>query len=682
MQLEIPEGIQPINVNSSSPSSAGNATALSNSSNVPTKLEIPEGIKPLESEPKSESVGDKLKSYANAVSMGIHHGAETFLTTLDKVIANKIMNNPGAAEVAQAKYDEDTKRYNEAVDTNKHPLAAGLGNFTAGAIMTSPFLATGGSAVGGLMGGAAADLGAGAMGQSIAKGAGAVLGNAVQGGAMGGVMTTPGQNPNQVWNPEQAKFGAITGAVLTPVQALVGRAFGSAADYEKQAVQLAKQGYAGPIFSTDVPNQGMWNGVKQSLVNNVLSKLPFINKIPGVGVVSARNAQNEGVRDAIESYLNNIANKYPNGSVTQFQNALESANNAAQDTIHQASQEFRDALDSAGITSHNLIKSQPIIDQLLADQSELSRPFKQILQKTKDNITSISNNDLLGSFDQVGFRNGFKQAVYHESERLANFQNNTDAHDQALVLKDLYNNIKQDIEGSIGNNTEALQAFHKFNTTTTAIEDLWGSEHSPMIAKALQSMNADSQGFMTFWKAMNSDSLAPNVAQKYTQMLGQEGKTAIANNQLQQAFESSMDSTGRFNITKFVSSFDPNSQANSPVKDALGGVLDLAKTVAKAQSVKPGGLISDTTRAGLAGGAAYMVPGGRELLGGLTATGAALGSIIAHPPLKNSLMMLNKITGQNPGMSQYLLNKSANQLMKAGIIMTHQPDGSISLDKQ
>lgn len=611
-----------------------------------------------------------------AAAKGWYHGMDIFATTIDKAIARGV-GQKDVQTALQTSFDANTKQYNEDVDTKAHPLASGVGNFAGQATALAPLIALGTAGVPELFGGALAESGAPLVAQAVARAMGTVGINASSAALQGGLATNPGQNPNQIFNTDNARQAGMLGMALSPIQGLIGNKADEATNYEAFKNSLPK---GTTVFSTDVPqNQGLWNSIKQGITNNVLSKIPYLSDIPGIGVNAARASQQQDIANGISNYVSGLAQKYPDGTMQTFSNAIKNSQQLANNTIATTSNTFRQILKATGTDSHMMTETGPMAADLkqVIPEGTFSKNFLPVLDQLQGKVPTSA---LLGTAQS----SGIKQQVWAEAQRLgAMGRNNTAASDASNGLIDIYHSINNDIYSGLNHNQQAQEAFHTFNATTKAVSDLWNVKNSPEIAKAADSLNNNYKGMNTFYNQMVRGSIPQQQLDKYTGMMGQPGIDAIQAQQIQNIFNKNMQDNklnigGFFKDLNNTSPGSVNQTIRQPTRDALQGLQYLAS---KNQAAMGQGLDPATKVAagGLAAGAGYLnAPATAATL----ATGTALGAMIAHPPLMNLLRTLNNFPGMKPGMSQYIMKKANDQLIKAGVILKTMNDGSISVEHQ
>ncbi len=672
----------------------------------------PEQIQSALAPPKtSNSIGDQidqnkdsLASKAMAVVRGTAQGINTIGSTIQKAVTpytykalstldpllNKIGLEARNPQTVQSDFEKETSQYKSDSDVKAHPNYAMGGEFAGNMAWQAPLIAaTGGAGLARTSMSDAAPL--------LGRAAATVADNTALGAATAGLMNHPGEQANQVFDPEQAKTGALFGAALSPLAAL-GSVYSKGAQvYQNYAESLASKGYKGPVFSTDVPNQGgfsqIWSNVKQSIVNNVASKIPILSDIPGIGVNSARKAQLAGASDSVSQLVSGLADKYPNGGLQTFKNAVNNSKQLADNTISDAANKFRTTLLDNNITSHELYNSTPLMEDLLNSGANISKSLKQRLNDVV-NTSSVSTNELLGTADQMGLKN----QVWNEAQRLGKNKADTISFDASNDLKTLYHTLNQDIEQSVQNVPQALESFHNFNTITSNLKELWDPKKAPLIAKAAADVNSSKNAMKSAFDAMQGDSIDPAKYNQYAYMIGQQGRSAVRSQLLTDAFNSSVNNKGNFDITNFLKkvSLDPGSprtQIMKPVQDALEGAQYIAQQANKGlegqkSPITMGQLATATPIAAGAVATAMSNPG---IVGAVTAAPLALGAITAHPPLKNALMMINQLVGKvgienlgpdKMGLATYMMKKASDNLTKAGVIIKTMDDGSIHFDHQ
>lgn len=645
------------------------ASSSSNSSNIGDKI---------------ASAADYIKSGANAFARGAGQSMDSVAATLNKAIAKYTGIGGVKPQDIQDQYEANDKAVNNDPDVKAHSWATGAGRVAGGLIATAPVMAA--------MPESASLFGASTAGKAL----GAVATNTAQGALQGGLMTNPGQG-SDVINTEGAETGALFGAALSPVQGMGNAYAKDAANYETYANQLkSKYGYKGPIFDTDVPaNQGWYNTIKQTMANNLVSQIPFVNKLPVIGMEQGRNVQQSALKDTIANMVKNISDANPNGTYTTFKNQVNNVANSLQDTIAQKGQVFRQQLDNAGITDHALDPSTQIAAQsLLGNSKGVLTPQAQAAVKTLTN-DSATTGDLLGSYDpKNGWTPGAKQQLWAEAQRLGTDPLQTNQYVASQQLKGLYGSVNDDVTKSLMSNPNALTAWHDFNTTTHTNNQL--VENAPLFAKAVDNVNKDSTAMQTFYNALKGKDLDPSTASKYTQLVGPQAMNAVRDGQVQTAFTKAGGQIGQaiqnnfdgntLNLNTFIKQLTNTTPGTSqdtirhPIVQALQGLTNLIQKNQEGIVATKSNPANDTLKTGLIAGATALF--GAPLVGAVLGAPQALGTIIRNAPLKNSLMLLNKLPKTGTGMSQYLLQKANSQLTKAGVVISHDSQNNAILDMQ
>jgi hypothetical protein len=603
-----------------------------------------------------------LQSLVDAAGKGVQQGLDDITSTIAKGLT-KIAPYVGLPELktsdVQALYDKNLASYNADSDTNAHPIASGLGRLGGNLFATAPLGAVGA--------GSGAVTSMGRIAQSAASGA-------LQGGLMGAITNQPGNN--DVLNTSGAKLGAAFGGTLgAGASALMGNYAKNLSNYGDFKDSLSQVGYKGPIFATDVPgNQGVYNSIKESVVNGAISKLPLVRNLPMIGTQSARQAQLDG----IENVLKTMADKYTSidktMSLNQFKNAILKAKSSADETIGLVSSDFRNILNDLGMNSHNMKTAVPLAKDLLQnDNKVLSNQAVNALNSINDYMTT---NSLLGSKEAIGL----KQRIWNEYERLAGDRVDTAAYNASQKLNDLYHNINGDILNSVSASPVAIESFNRFNTVTSGIKTLWDPKNSKVLASAMRDINNDATGMVNFFNKLKNNSLAPQAYDKYSKMIGSEGMGAVQDQVLNNIFKSSIRPNGSINITKLLSSINnsPENLVNTDIKNSLQGLSYLAQKTMQGMSAGKVNSILETAGGAALGAATYLNPA----VQGLVASGSAIGAITAHAPIKNFLLGINKTIGVNEPLSQYLINKASKYINRAGISMILDNEGNVQINKR
>lgn len=658
---------------------------------ISNKIVVPESAY---ADNRTPGVGDRLADNiqtihngTDATMNGIQRGIMDYAATVAKG-TSKALNLDTTPQQLQDQYDKDEVKYN--YQSSEHPILSTLGRLTGNVISSIPATVAGSAlglgAVGSLGAKAVEELGGGAFVSGAARLAGDVVGNAINGGIQGSLMTQAGQGADVI-NQKGMQYGSLFGGTVgTLGQKAIGAYANNLQNYTSYSKDLVDAGYpkSAPVFSTDVPgNQGIYNSIKEGAVNGAINRIPVINMVPGIGTQSARNAQISGLQTALKSMANQYTTAMPEATQQQFKNAILAAKATSDQSISDTSNAFRQLLNQNGITSHNMDTSLPLAQDILNKYSHILPD--NTLETLKSFNNTATTNDLLGTASQAGLR----QRTWAAYQDLADIDRSADptAFNAANKLHDLYHAISADINNSVQGNNKAVEAFNHFNTTTTAQYAIWNKANNPELVKAFQNINNNASGMMTFYNKLVSGKMAISDQAKYATILGDQGMDAVQQGALQKAFQSSKvidpisgTDTGDLNIGKFLSTIN-NTNPNlipSDIKSHLNAIQWMANKVAQGTN-----MASDGTNLALGGavGGALAVSNVARVL---AASGAALGAITAHPPIKNTLMAIDKltqsITGDTP-MSTYLLNAAQKNFSRVGISLIHNADGSIKLDR-
>lgn len=511
---------------------------------------------------------------------------------------------------------------------------------------------------------------------------GGVVKNAISGVVQGAMSTEPGQD--SLFNEAGAKVGGALGAV----GGLFSGAAQKAGAYTKQVNALADIGYNGPVFSTDVKaSQGMWNSLKQGVVNYIAGNIPGIKDIPWVGVGADRKAQLDGVQSALGTMIEQLKNKYPNGNLNTFTAEIKEKRAEALRTINIAGNEVKDGIVSDGIKTLNVNDTIPTIKNLLDEPN-----YSSIDKSLKKNLTNVLQNGELTPNEYFGYKPdngrfvpGLKQQLHAEQQRLAaNTKSDPNAFNASNALGDIITTLKSNVDNNL-TNPDTLEKLHNFNTVAAGIYHAWDPKTIPNVASAAMTLNETDKSLQTAFNKLSSISTKttdPAVTSKYLNLTGEKTSQITKDQFLTNAFENSYED-GKFDISKLldITAPRPGTQAELLVDPQVRTNLENLKWMSD-QATK--GLQSSTagtaTTAGAAGALGlYTHP---VIATAIAAAPTVLGILTAHPPVYRALRALDnmEILGKS-NLASYLVNNASKALTSAGVSYNTLPDGSLNFYK-
>ncbi len=325
---------------------------------VQTQSKPQDLVLPKDLTPGTQEHTSRLEALGKGFTMGLDTIASSLTKLTVKMAPSLFDLKP---EDLQRQYVKEYKEYQADPATNAHPYIAGAGNIAGTLLATAPAAILGGSAVGALGAGAAADAGLGAGIQGAANLAGNVLGNSIAGGVTSGLMNSPTQGTN-AWNPEAAKTGLEFGAGATIAGSALGKVLGTGsqiADMQSSKQALQTIGAKSSRMASDIEG-----GVSKWFANNVLAQLPF----------SGRAAQGHQVGEDFVNYFNALAPGTQDLSRTKIANTL-----------------IKHADDLS-----NMVK--PETTNLTA---EGRKAFQNVLSLTKQDLDPRFNPDVVGKIQQL-----------------------------------------------------------------------------------------------------------------------------------------------------------------------------------------------------------------------------------------------------------------------------------------
>lgn len=639
----------------------------------------------------SQNIGDylhskvqELKSAANAATIGFERGVSTFSSTLQKLITpysskalkaigvpDKYINTP---EQAQQTYNELDRDYQTNPDSVAHPFVSGLANLAGQAAMTAPLqAATGGAA-------SALSEGSSLLGGVIARGAS----NVALGGTMGGLSNTQGQDPNQTFNPKNAAVGMLVGGVLSPAQEALGSFTNSLTKTENLQNSLAQQGFKTRPMASDV-GEGMSGSATKWLSNTVL------NKVPVVGNMGYRGAQGQNLSQDIQNYVGDLSQSTLDSTKAKIANTIQAHADKLDGMENDAWDDFKDALQRSPVPNTGGVPrtlSQPGIDDLLANPASLGTKFKNSIQDLPENMSPEDHLDLA--------RNVWQQ--YKPLQNKINMGNATvDDTETANTLRNTYFNMKDDLGNAI-QGTPAEPAFQTANAMTQANKSLFDPKYNKQLVNAVSDMNDSQRGIDQYVSWLTNPKTNTRDVQTQIGFLGNEGTDAVSQLGLKNMLAGSLDQSVQgkpvLNLQKFMNSYNSLPQSaqaliHQPAIDAMQGLQTVAGHYLTAMQGPEGGMANQVAAGGLRElGIGGAVAGGvmNPAVGIPAAVGTGMLSFMSrYSPVKQALINVNnasKTVGMNPNLSQYLLQKAQDVMIRNGVTIGVDHTGKVQIDKQ
>lgn len=600
---------------------------------------------------------DYFNESMQAAQVGGFHAFDALATTMLKAGAKSGIIPGITPESVQSTYDQNSKVYNNAY--NKYPAATTLGNIVGGALESVPLMY------------APSLLGAG-IGSipAIGKLAANVASSATGMGLLGAATTTPGQDPNQILNPENAVTGALFGGAGAGIGALIG----NTAEGANRLYQAQKTAPGMKIFSSDLPTNSVIGNAWKWVVNNALSKLPG-----WMGTQGGRDIQTQQAQALISKQLSTIAQDTKTSGPVKVMSILKAHTDELDQTEHTLWNNFTKQVPNEPVARST---SLPILKDILEDPNQVAN-----LTTSKGGEIQALRQGLQANTPTK--MKEFKSDVWNVISRLQNKVGRSASEDSLLSnAKQLYGANIDDLKRAISNNPEALKSYEAANQFTKTYRDTLGN--LPQLQKALKDSQDEMGHVSDFVNWLKSKNTSSKEVQNATKILGKTGSTEVGGQMVQDAFNSAQatkNGKAVFNLDTFlnkVQTLESSAQAElaKPALEAIQGYTNVLKQIASSQG---GGTLTHAAAGGgvLAGAATALMHANPVAAGVITATPAVLSWFAKNSLVKNAAIWANKaLQGKNQPINEYMVDKVTKAMFNAGIIHELNSDGSSTVYQQ
>lgn len=246
-------------------------------------------------------------------------------------------------------------------------------------------------------------------------------------------------------------------------------------------------------------------------------------------------------------------------------------------------------------------------------------------------------------------------------------------------LQNMYGTHRDDVVNNLQNSPDALAAYNNFSISTSTLKNMWSPENAPILAKAIKTINTNDQAAQTLYNQLSGNKLTANNFDRVTSAIGPDAMGAVQSGKLDSILNknTTINTSGSptINVSKLLNDINqvPDGVISPDTKATLNGLQSLAQSnqAKLAQTNSPASgqdIVNSMAKTGAVGALTATHP---QIAAPILGTAQALAILNTHPILKQSLMNINRLTGNNPGTSQYLMNQALQQMGKVGILMNH-----------
>lgn len=659
------------------------------------------------SDMQGKSLFDRLGEGVSRLEKGAQAfatGAEAFGSTIAKGISagvHAILPESIAKYVAKPKdiqryYNEMSQEYSKNVAENP-----GLGalNFAGSIAGSSVIPGTG-------LYKAAGEVGKAAFG-TAGQIAGNILGGAVYGGLVGGANTQEGQQT--LLNERGMRGGALAGGALGPVQGAIANSIEKVPGYNKTmslvntTINDKPVQFKGPVFDP-LPNY------ETGRIDQFLQKMPSY-----LGTNPYLEAENKAFRPYIADMINAVSGNNINASKTVIGNELNRRAITTKQLMTEAWEGLPKAYSDAGI------KSIPAVNDTLSNLHQNLMTFgdKSFSPLVKQ-VEQLNRNKAITPEAAIKMKQELGDYFNLLGKKVANGSATiTEKQVYSKAILPAFWSLGDDI-GNAAKGTSADEVFQYANSLSKGYHNTFDPQVHPLLVNAIDDINESRRGV----KALISELIKPNTklesgdVNKYLDVMGPVAKNELENIGLRsiaaksgipELIDNNMNVANKsLNLSSFLTAVDKRIGESSATKsiytksyDALKGLEILGKNYLQTVQGAPdqikqsaaqtiGSIPGKILQYGAMGSAAGYGAVSHPVAAGAVAASvglstAAMSYIKANSPLTNRLSWLSKALeseGVQPELTQYLMQKANDNILRAGMIYVQQPNGTVIIDKK